>query len=280
VIAIAVETMREVARRRFILVALIATVAVALLTGWGFSHLHHVRHGDKPISALEMKAISAVLLILIAYAFSFVLAFASALVAAPMLSSEVESGVLLPVLARALPRWKVVAGKAAGLAIVLCAYAILAGALECAVILSTTGYLPPHPLAAGAALSGLVLVVLAFTLATAARLPAIASSVVAVMCFGAAWMAGIVASFYPVYHNETLLRIGTISQLLLPTDAMWRIAVYNLEPAIMQIASPGAGWKGPFWVTAPPPPAMEIWCALWIAGAVALAAWSFSTRDV
>lgn len=281
-IAIAAATIRELTRRRFTLAAACATVALAGLTAWGFSHLHHLHdsHG-RVVSELMIKSIASFMVILLAYAFSFILAFAAALVAAPMLSSEIESGVLLPVLARPISRAHIVVGKAAGSAIILIAYAVFSAAIEYAIVRLTTGYAPPHPVAAACALAVLPLVVLALTLAVASRLPMIAASIVAIVSFGVAWLAGIVASVGSAYANEGLVHAGTLTQLLMPTDALWRIAVYQLEPAVFVSQMHARnGWQGPFFVADPPPLAMELWTALWLIVVVTIAARSFSTRDV
>jgi ABC-type transport system involved in multi-copper enzyme maturation permease subunit len=279
--SIALFTIRQLVRQRFVIAAILATVALAGLTGWGFFALRnaHTARGH-PISALEIKGAAAMLVILIAYLFSFVLAVAATLLASPMLSTEVASGVLLPVLARPISRSSVVLGKALGLAIVVTLYAAFAGSLEFLLVRVATGYAPPHPVIAVCALGALALAMLALTLALATRLSMIASSIVAFLCFGIAWMAGIVASFGSIYHNEALVRAGVISQLLLPTDAMWRTAAYFLEPAVMISRVQAQQWPGAFLVAAPPPPPMQIWTALWIFAVMGLAARSFSTRDV
>ena len=126
VMRVAVLTAVEIVRRRFALLALIGIVALAALTGWG---LHAMRagtgahpHGMSPANARQMAAF---MLPLISYLFSFMLAFAAAMSAATMLSAEVESGVLLPILARPLSRTAIVFGKAMGLTAVVAAFAAL-----------------------------------------------------------------------------------------------------------------------------------------------------------
>ena len=280
-IAIAKHSLHEIVRRRFVLAALIGTVAIALLSGWGFAHLASAhRHGGGSISPMQIKAVSAILVALMAWLFSFILAFAAALVASPALSAEIDSGILLPVLARPVSRTAVVAGKAVACAIVTCAYAAFAGALEFAVVATVTGYVPPHPVAALTALAALSLVMVAATLALSSRLPAMTASIVAVACFGVAWFAGIVASFYPVSHDAALARVGVISQLIFPSDAFWRTAAYQLQPAAFTAQAQSAGvWQGPFIVTGPPPPAMLAWATLWILAVLVLSAYSFGRRD-
>lgn len=280
-IPIAAFTVRQLIRQRFVIAAISITIVLAGLTGWGFYALRNAHGGNgRPISPFELKATAAILVILVAYLFSFILAAAATLVASPMLSSEVDSGVLLPALARPISRLAIVLGKAVGISIVVVTYAAFASLLEFSLVQIATGYSPPHPIAAVCALAALALVMLALTLALATRLTMIAASIVAFLCFGVAWVAGIVASLGPVYHNEALIRAGVISQLLLPTDAMWRTAAYFLEPALVLSRAQTGLWSGPFLVAAPPPISMQIWTALWIVLIVGVAMRSFATRDV
>jgi ABC-type transport system involved in multi-copper enzyme maturation permease subunit len=279
VISVAVLTVVEISRRRFALMALLGTVAIAALSAWGFHALRTL--GPHGLTPLEVRIAAAQILPLVAYLFTFVLAFAAAMLAASMLGAEVDSGVLLPVLARPLSRGAVVAGKATGLAFVLCAYAAFSGLLEFAVVDATTGFVPPHPFLAVAGLAGVALVMLVFTLALGSRLQAIASGIVAILCFGVAWVAGIVAGIAAALQNEALVHAGTVAQLLFPTDALWRAAIFQLEPAaVVSNLQAHSTYPGPFYVLAPPPPAMLAWAAAWILTVLLIAARSFSTRDV
>ena len=279
---VCVLTVVEIARRRFALLAAIGVVALGALTGWG---LHAMRAGvGAPPHAMgqsEALQMAAFMLPFISFLFSFVLAFAAAMSAATMLSAEVESGVLLPVLARPISRTAVVAGKALGLAFVVAAFAAFYGLIEYGVVFATTGFVAPHPILAIGALAGAGIAVMALTLALASRLQAIASGLVAILGFGFAWFAGIAGTLAAVYKNETLVHAATISQFVLPTDALWRVSAFQLEPAVFvtQLQQRGA-WPGPFFVTTPPPPAMVIWAVMWAALMLVVAARSFSTRDV
>lgn len=281
-IDVALLTLKELSRRRFFAAAIVATALLVALTGWGFlflSHLHTAR--GRPVTHLEGLTMSAVLLILVEYLFSFLLAMAAIFIAAPSLANDIESGVILPVLARPLSRAAILCGKALALAAVVALYAAIAAACEFAVVKAAMGYMPPHPGAVMAylALSGVVMVALALLLGT--RLPAIGASILAVVLFIIARLGGVAQSLGAYYGNDTALHAGTLTQLLLPSDAMWQAALFNLEPASM-IAAFGNShvWPGPFFTAAGPPPAMLAWSILWIAGIAVLATRSFELRDL
>jgi ABC-type transport system involved in multi-copper enzyme maturation permease subunit len=279
-LTIALDTVREVSRRKFAPAAIALTALVTVLTAWGFWSLTrlHTANGH-PLSFVEVRSTTAFLVIFGAFLFSFVLAFGGAILSTPLLSTDLESGLLLPVLARPISRVSFVAGKAAALILVVGMYSAVTALLQLSAVRLTTGYVPPHPFAAVGALWMLATVVMAFGLALSVRLPALASSLIAVAAFGVSWMVGVVSSFGIAYHNAMLIRLGVVSQLLVPTDAMWRIAVYQLEPVAMLGHNGGFGPLGPFSVVSPPPIAMVWWTLVWIAIFLAVAVGAFSRRD-
>ena len=85
------------------------------------------------------------------------------------------------------------------------------------------------------------------------------------------------------FANDTITHVGTATKLILPTDGLWRGAVWSLEPAavIAGFANAGPAAAGnPFFAATPPPSAYLVWSVAWIAGVLALAVWSFRAREV
>lgn len=280
-IDVAFLTLRELYRRRFVHAAVAVTLLLLAATSWGFWHLAHVHraHGQ-PVTRMQILEMSSLVLILITYMFSFVLAVIGLFLGAPSVANDVESGVLLPVLARPLSRGAVITGKALALAVAVCAYTAAAAASEFAIVRALTGYAPPHPWQAVGflCLLGVAMMVLALALST--RLSTIATSIAGLVLFALAWIGGIAGSLGDFYGNAAVGRAGILSQLLLPTDAMWRAAVYRLEPAAALTQFGPHSWPGPFFVLSPPPLATVLWTIGWIVVVYAIAVRSFSVRDL
>ena len=275
-------TLREAARRRLLLAVAILTIIVVGLTGWGFSKLATVpdASGQLP-SAAELRISAAGFVILIAYMFSVVLAAGAAFLAAPAIAADVENGLLLAILPRPLRRSDLVLGRWLGLVILVVAYTATAAALEFTAVRLTTGYTPPRPVEAVACLAGQSIVLLTLALLASSRLAPITGGIIALVLFGLAWIAGIVEALGLTFHNSGLSNGGAVFGLLLPTDGLWRGAVYNLEPAVM--AAIGGEWArggNPFAVTEPPTTAYLVWVVGWIAAALGLAIFSFGRRDL
>lgn len=275
--------LREVLRRRLVLALVALTLLAIALTAWGFSRIPTLAVGGVPIPEVQAKLIASQLLILVMFMFSNVLALSAVFVASPALSADLESGIALALLSRPVSRTEYVIGKWLGLAALVVAYAVLAASLEILAVNAVTGYLPPRPLEFLGFLIAEGLVLLTFGLVMSTRLSGMVGGVVALVLFGMAWLGGIVGGIGTAFDHELLERAGTATKLILPTDGLWRGAVYALEPAAVLAGSLGAGpaaAANPFYAAAPPPAAYLVWCALWLAAMLALAVWSFSRREI
>src|SRR5437660_75883 len=129
----------------------------------------------------------------------------------------------------------------------------------------------------------LTIVVIALTVWGLARIEGMVGGVIAAILFGIVWRGGIVGGVGAAFGNETITHVGTATKLILPTDGLWRGAVWSLEPAVVlaaQTALGPAAAANPFFATEPPPAAYVIWSVLWIAAVLAVAVWSFRGREV
>ena len=273
---------REAARRRLLLALLLLTLVVILLTGWGFSRIPTFSQGGRPLSDVAVKTVASQLLILTMFMFSFVLAMAAVFVAAPSISNDVESGIALAMLSRPISRTEYVLGKWLGHAALIAIYAGGAGAIELLVVNAVVGYLPPEPLAFLAFLVGEGLVILTLALLLSTRLSGMVGGVVSLVLFGIAWIGGIVGGIGAAFDNATIGHVGTATRLILPTDALWRGAVFTLEPAAVLAASGQAGpaaAANPFFAASALPLAMELYTVAWIVGLLGLSVLSFRARE-
>jgi ABC-type transport system involved in multi-copper enzyme maturation permease subunit len=278
-------TLRELVRRRLVAAVGLLTLAIVAFTAWGMHRLTAATVGGVPLPEPALRAAAAGIVILLAFLFSFVLAIAAALIGAPALAESVGNGEILALLARPIRRADVVLGRWLGTFVALAIYVAVTGACELLVVRASTGYLPPHPLAALAYLVGLASVVTTASIALAARLPALAAGIVAALLFGLAWIGGILEALGLAVGNVRLADAGTIVALIFPSDALWRGALYNLQPAVFTalaatFSPSGSAGVSPFAAVAPPPPALLIWAVAWIAAVLGCAVALFRTRDL
>jgi ABC-type transport system involved in multi-copper enzyme maturation permease subunit len=277
-------TLREGLRRRLLLALFGLSLVAVLLTAWGYSQLHHLppsRSGT--LQPAELQLIASQLLILVMFMFSFVLALSAVFAAAPSVAGELESGEALAVLARPVRRRDVLLGKWLGLSLVVVVYAALASSLEFAATWLTTGYTPPHPIEAALYLGGMGLTLLTVTLLLSTRVAPVTAGIVAMLLFGLAWLAGVVGGIGTALGDPATAMAGTIGRLLVPSDGLWRGALYSLEPGAVLIAGSKAGpalAAFPFFAPAPPPLIYLAWALIWNLGAFGLAMVSLERRDL
>jgi ABC-type transport system involved in multi-copper enzyme maturation permease subunit len=284
ILVIARLTIQETSRRRLILALIILTLIVVGFSAWGFNKITTVTNSaGNTLPPQQVALITSQLLIVVTFMYSGVLALSAAVVAGPLISSEVESGLLLSMLARPIRRSEVVIGKWLGLAVLIAIYAAGSAALELAAVDWATGYLPPHPiqlvLYVGA--EGLVLLSLGLLLST--RLSGITGGVIALVAWLMGWIAGVVGDVGTGLQNKAVENVGVISHLLLPTDGLWRGAIYALEPDAFLATLRAAGTvarANPFAQVDPPPLSYLTWVVIWFGIVLMLSIWSFRTREI
>ena len=193
-----------------------------------------------------------------------------------------ESGVALSILARPVSRYQVVMGKWLGFAALIVVYVGVSTALELFAVNLTTGYVPPGPAPLALYLMGEGVVVMSLALLLSTMLSGMTAGVIALVLFFLSWIGGIAGAIGQVFGNAAITNAGTVSQLLLPTDALWRGSVYELEPVlyrdVLGATTERAG--NPFFVQSPPSTAFLVWSACWVALIVGFAVWRFRRREV
>jgi ABC-2 type transport system permease protein len=275
-------TVLELVRRRLAAAVAILTLLIVAFTAWGLHRIASGGSGSEPLGETQLRATTAAIVMLLAFLFSFVIALGAALAGAPALASEVANGEILAVLARPVRRADVMLGRWLGVLAALTCYVATAGATELFIVKLMTGYAPPDPPAALAYLAGVAAVVTTAAVALAARLPAIAAGIVAALLFGLAWIGGILEAIGLRLGNAPLADGGTIVTLLFPSDALWRGAVYALQPAAFTAAASASGSPpvNPFTVVSPPPVALLAWACGWVAVVLATGVALYRRRDL
>lgn len=276
VLTIAALTLREAARRRVLLALAALTVVLLALSGWGFSRL-----AQESLTTGEARLTASIMLNLVMFGFSLIAALGTAFLAGPTLAGETESGIALAVLARPIRRSAFLLGKWLGLVVFGSGFVVLAGLAQCVVVYATVGYWPPEPATALALLAAQTVVLLTLAVLLSTAISPMASGVVAVGLFGAAWVAGVVGGIGASLGNESVERVGAFSRMLLPTDGLWRGAMHAFQDPSALLELGGAdGQAFPFLSAAPLTATYLAWAALWVAMVWALAATSFVRRDL
>jgi len=272
-------TLREAFRRRLLWVLVGLTALIVVLTWWGFGRIAESSPITGPVQILGISQVT----VMLAFMFSFVLAMTAVFAGSPAIGADIESGLLLAVLARPVRRSDVLLGRWLGLAVVLVGYALVAGYLELAAVVAATGYVPAEPLVGPVYLAGESLILLTLAIVISTRVASVAGGAIAVVAYGLAWMAGVLGGVGEAFDNTILRNVGVVARLILPSDVLWRGSAGALSPTDSVLTAGGVNANlyrfSPFSGTAPSLPWLA-WCVIWILGALALGIVLFRNREV
>ncbi len=278
-LVIARLTFRELLRRRLVLALLSLTAIVIGITAWGFSRVHDLHIGGSSLTPGEVQLASSQLLLLVMFMFSFVLALTCAFLAAPSIAGDLESGIAQALLSRPVRREELLLGRWFGLAVPIGMYASASTTAEFLLVDWTTGYLPRQMAVAEASLLVEGLILLTFTLALSTRVSAITAGVISVIAFGTMWLGGVAGAFGEFFHNQPIADVGVVTHFLLPTDGLWRAAVFAIEP-LSSVLAASRGFGSTFQVSSGPTVGYLAWVGIWLLVVLGIALWSFRCREI
>ena len=280
VATIAALTIREAVRRRVLLALVGLTVVLLALSGWGFSRLA-AEAGAATLTSGEARLTASILLNLVMFGFSLIAALGTAFLAGPTLSGETESGIALAVLARPIRRSWFLLGKWLGLVAFGSGFVVLAGLAQCLVVRATVDYWPPQPLLALVLLAAQTIVLLTLAVLLSTAISPMASGVVAVGLFGATWIAGVVGGIGRSLGNTAVARVGSVSQILVPTDGLWRGAMHAFQDPSAIVEFGGTDVQAfPFLSVESLTATYLAWALIWVVLTWGLAAASFARKDL
>ncbi|RJQ29293.1 MAG: ABC transporter permease [Peptococcaceae bacterium] len=275
-LTIALLTWREVTRRRFLTVAVILTFAFLSLYGLA------VHFANKEVSAhvaLWMREIFiSQLLVVGLYFASFIVSFLAVFAAVGTVSGEIESGVMHAVAARPIRRAEIICGKLLGNGLLLVFYAAVFFTALSATVYIITGFKVNAPAHALALFCLQPLILLSISTLGSTLLSTMANGIMMFMLYAIAVVGGMVEQIGWLARVETMQKIGILTSLLMPVDAMYRKIVH-----IMIASAGGAGSSlglGPFGSYSEPSVWMLVYTLLYIAGTAATAVYIFNKKDI
>jgi ABC-type transport system involved in multi-copper enzyme maturation permease subunit len=279
-------TFREAIRKKIVLTGLVLGVCFLLAFSTGF-HLiiAQVELAGKAATAegqmnQSMSSVAAheginTLLLAGLYAVAFLCIAMAALLGADTLSGEINSGTIQTIVTKPIRRSDVVLGKWLGFAGLLGLYFLLMGGGTVASVFIQSGYLPNN-LPAGLGLIYLeTLLVMTVSLMCSSVFSALATGGTVFGLYGLAFIGGWIEQIGAVLHNETAVKVGIVTSLIIPSESLWRRAAFEMQ-------SPIAGVLGisPFGATSVPSGLMVAYSVVYLLAALALGIRFFQRRDL
>ena len=275
-------TFREAWRKKIFWLALGLGLAFLILFAIGFHFIlievthtnHSLSRGTAFINILKNE-VSGVFLILGLFAINFLIVSMSALTSVDSISGEISSHTIQTIASKPLRRWEIIIGKLLGQLLMLIGYVVfMAGGLILEVYLMT-GYVPPN-IAAGLSLMMLEgLIVYSITTLGGTYLSTLANGVLVFMLYGIAFAGSWVEQIGAALASETAVLVGIIASLIMPGDAMWRMASDLMQPVLIQRTQMPL-----INLYSKPSPAMIGYAGFYVVVLIVLALRHFSRRDL
>ena len=101
---------------------------------------------------------------------------------------------------------------------------------------------------------------------------------VGVGLWGLAFIGGWVEQFGALLQNQAAVNIGVVSSLIIPSEALWRRAAYEMTPPLAQVL--GISFSGPMMTMSVPSDAQIVYAVGYLAVALAIGARVFARRDL
>ncbi len=277
IFVIARLTFREASRRRILLAAAIFGLLFLIIYALGLSQIQkEIAAQARPMPALVASEMFSFIFMAGLYVVNFLSIVMAVLTSVDTLSGEISSGTIQTLASKPLQRWEIVLGKWLGFAGMLTLYLILMAGGVMLVASITLGYTAPNALR-GLALMWLNLILLlGVSLLGGTILSTLANGVLVFGLYGIAFIGGWIEQFGSFLENQTAVDIGVICSLILPVEAIWKRAAYEMQ-------SPIAGALGsfsPFSTQSVPSPVMIGYAILYAMTALALAVRQFNHRDL
>lgn len=273
ILTIAWLTFHEARRRRMALAALVVGVIYLGLFSLGFWLINRELISEETPLIMQRQAHSF-LTIAGLYVVHFLTVMLAIFASADTLAGEISSNTIQAIVTKPIRRWQVLLGKWIGFALMLALYL---GALGGGVILSTwllAGYVPPNPAQGVSLLILESLVLTALSLLGGSRLSTLTNGVTLFLLYALTFIGAWVEQIGALLQSSNAVRVGVITSLLLPVEALWRRAAYLMQPPI------ASSMPTPFAVSSVPSDAMVLYAVGYGVAALLLAMRIFGRRDL
>lgn len=292
-------TFLEILRRRIFLALFLLSVLLLILYGL-FLHVLFTNSTQQnapnsfttQLAALAAGMFISIPSIWLVYLLSGIMVI---FLAAGMISSEVEAGTFAIIVPKPLRRFEIVLGKWLGYALILGGYLAFLYFSFLGIIYLLSGYWPEQPWSPLGALELSVLALLGLTTLGSTLFPTLVNGAILLILFISAPLTNFISTFLQLTStnriatlpppSDTVQNIVAVTNLILPSDALWHQASYSLLPldVLNLLGTQGTSVQS-FDIPLLNPQAMTgalfLWIICYCLVMPALATWRFSRRDL
>ena len=232
-------TFREAIRRRIMLAGLVLGIAFVILYSIGTHFIFKEIAQETAVNMPSQMAANILIaestntfMMMGLYAATFLSIAMAALLGADTLAGEITAGTIQTIATKPIRRADVVLGKWLGFAELLGLYVLL---LCGGIVLSTfiqSGHLPQNLLRGLALIYSEAILVMTITLMLSSAFPALATGGIVFGLYGLAFIGGWVEQFGALLQNDTLIKVGIITSLIIPSESLWKRAAFEMQTPI------------------------------------------------
>ena len=266
-------TFHETIRRKIVLISVILGLAFLLVFNLG---CHFILSESTTTNLITNNEVINFLTTSGLYGVNFLAIVLAALVSADTLAGEIRSGVIQSIAARPIRRWQIVLGKWLGFAVPLGVYLFVMGGGIILSVLIQSGYLIPNPFLGLLYMYFASLVIMTVTLAFSSTLSTLATGGAVFGLYSIAIVGGWVEQFGGFLDSQTAVDIGIITSLIMPAEALWRRATFEMTSPLLKALSVIT----PLVPQSPPSTLMVAYAGLYLLVVFFIAIHRFGQRDL
>ncbi|HEY3131937.1 MAG TPA: ABC transporter permease [Acidobacteriota bacterium] len=267
-------TFREAARKKVLWLALLAAIAFLTLFGTGM-HFQVKNFNTRAVPPfIRYQAISAFLQVGF-YAVDLLAVVMTVLTSVDTISGEITSGTIHAIATKPIPRWQVLIGKWTGFIGMTAAYVTLMFGGVLLVGYRIGGVVPQNPIRGALLVFLECVLVLTVTLLSGTWFSTLTNGVIVLGLHGLAFIGGWIEQIGGFTQSSSLVTIGIISSLIMPSESVWRRAVFEMQSPVARSLP-----FGPFANATAPSAAMIAYAGAYLLIALAVAIHHFQQRDL
>ncbi len=267
-------TFREAARKKILWTALIAGLGFLGVFGAGL-HFQIADFSAATPAFVRYQILSGMLMVGL-YTVDLLAVVMTILTSVDTIAGEISSGTIQAIATKPMARWQILIGKWLGFAGMLAVYVAIMFGGTIAVVYGIAGLTPQHPLRGALLVFLECLIALSLTFLFGTWFSTLTNGVIVLGLHGLAFMGGWLEQMSAFSEGSRLAMVGIVASLMMPTEAVWRRAAFEME-------SPLAGSLPRFAIFSDvslPSLSMIGYAGLYMAAALGIAIYHFRQRDL
>jgi len=267
-------TFREAARKKILWIGFLAGIAFLTLFGTGM-YFQVKDFNTRTIPPfIRYQAVGGILQVGF-YAVDSLAVLMTVLTSVDTISGEINSGTIHAIATKPVHRWQVLIGKWVGFVGMAVGYITVMFGGVFVLGYWIAGVVPQNPIRGALLIFLECILVLSVSLASGTWFSTLTNGVIVLGLHGLAFLGGWIEQIGGFTHSPRLVTVGIVSSLILPSESLWRRAVFEMQSSVTRSLP-----FGPFSNASVPSTAMIVYAGVYTLVALVIAIYHFDQRDL